>query len=110
MSDIPYSCSLHEILQTPCGSSRDEENPVSLSECNSDISAHLASCHLSKFGDVTEAELILARAGIRGLSATQLASMKQIMRHFEVQFKSRDRKKDLIEQLMSFIQECECFN
>ena len=29
---------------------------------------------------------------------------------FEVPFKSRDRKKDLIEQLMSFIQECQCFN
>ena len=35
----------------------------------------LVSCHLSKCGDVTECELILARAGIRGFSAALVAGM-----------------------------------
>ena len=72
MSAKKSNCSLYEILQTPCGTSRDKENHVVLSECNADISAHLLSCHLSKCGDVTKAELIMARAGIRGMSATQI--------------------------------------
>jgi len=46
-----------------------------LSECGSDISSHLVSCHLSKCGDVTKCELILARAGICGFSAAQVAGM-----------------------------------
>ena len=61
MSTIPSSCSLHEKLQTHCGSSRDKESFVLLSESNSNISAHLASCHLSKCGDISEAELILGK-------------------------------------------------
>ena len=48
MPAIPSSCSLHEKLQTPCGSSRDKESFVLLSERSSNISAHLANFHLSK--------------------------------------------------------------
>ena len=48
MSAIPSSSSLHEKLQTRCGSSRDKESFVLLSERNSNISAHLANFHLSK--------------------------------------------------------------
>ena len=59
-------------LKTPCGSSRDELAHVLLSECNADISAHLASCHLSKCSDVTEVKLIISRAGIQHLSSSQL--------------------------------------
>ena len=83
MSAKQSNCSLHEILQTPCGSSRDKESHVFLSECNADISAHLLSCHLSKCGDVTEAGLILARAGIRAMSATQITriTISPIHRH-----------------------------
>lgn len=81
MSATAFNCTLHEILQTPCGSNRDKESHVLLSECNSDISAHLASCHLSKCGDITEAELIMARAGIRGLSVSQLAGMTICPKH-----------------------------
>ena len=44
------------------------------------------------------------------LSLFNVSLLKEILRFFEVPFKSRDRKKDLIEQLMSFIQECQCFN
>ena len=81
MSAKQNNCSLHEIPQTPCGSSRDKESHVFLSECNTDISAHLLSCHLPKCGDVTEAELIMARVGIRGMSATQLTHVTICPRH-----------------------------
>ena len=81
MSAKQSNCSLYEILHIPCGSSRDKESHVLLSECNADICAHLSSCHLSKCGDVTEAELIMARAGIRGMSATQLTRITICPRH-----------------------------
>ena len=44
------------------------------------------------------------------LSLFNVSLLKEILRFFEIPFKSRDRKKDLIEQLISFIQECQCFN
>ena len=50
-------------------------------DCNSHISAHLTSCHLSKCGDVTEGPLALARAGNSRLSATQVAGMTICPRH-----------------------------
>lgn len=43
------------------------------------------------------------------LNQFNLPMLKQILRHFEVPFKSKGKKKDLIEQLLLFIQECECF-
>ena len=46
-----------------------------------DISTHLLSCHLSRCGEVSEAELIMARAGICGMSATQLKSITICPRH-----------------------------
>ena len=42
------------------------------------------------------------------LSLFNVSLLKEIF--LETQFISRDRKKDLIEQLMSFIQECQCYN
>ena len=45
---FPFGYSLREIVQSECGSSRGEERHVLLSECSSDISSHLVSCHLSK--------------------------------------------------------------
>ena len=74
-------CSFHEIVQTECGTSRGTNTHVLLSECDADISAHLASCHLSRCLDITESTLILARAGIRGLSSTQVASMTICPKH-----------------------------
>ena len=61
MTGFPSSCSLYEKLQTHCGSSRDKESFVLLSETNSNISAHLARRHLSKCGNISEAELILGK-------------------------------------------------
>ena len=81
MSAIPPNCSLYEILQSPCGSSREEVEHVLLSECNADISTHLASCHLSKCREVTEAKLIMARAGIQHFSRIQLEGMTICPRH-----------------------------
>ena len=78
---LPSNCSFHEISQTECGSSRGIDTHVLLSECKADISAHLASCHLSHCLNVTESELILARAGIRGLSSTHLAPMTICPKH-----------------------------
>ena len=81
MSAIPPNCSLYEILQSPCGSSREEVEHVLLSECNENIPAHLASCHLSKCSEVTEAKLITVRAGIQHLSRIQLEGMTICPRH-----------------------------
>ena len=75
MSAVPPNCSLYEILQSPCGSSREEVEHVLLSECNADISAHLAGRHLSKCSEVTEAKLIMTRAGIQHFSRIQLEGM-----------------------------------
>ena len=52
-----------------------------VSECMDDITSYLASCHLSKCSKVNENELILARAGIRGLSEEQVAKMTICPRH-----------------------------
>ncbi|CAH3132867.1 unnamed protein product, partial [Pocillopora meandrina] len=81
MSAVPPNCSLYEILQSPCGSSREEVGHVLLSECNADISAHLASCPLSKCSEVTEVKLIMARAGIQHFSRIQLEGMTICPRH-----------------------------
>ena len=72
MSAIPSSSSLHEKLQIHCGSSRDKESFVLLSESNSNISAHLASCHLPKCGDITEAELMLGKERAFALGIREL--------------------------------------
>ena len=39
-----------------------------------------------------------------------VAILKQILCHFEIPFKSRDRKRDLIQQLMYLMEECTCFS
>ena len=44
------------------------------------------------------------------LSLFNVSLLKEILHFFEIPFKSKNRKKDLIEQLMSFIQEFQCFN
>ena len=57
----------------PPGTSKD----IFLSECKADISSYLSSDHLSKRGDVTEAELIMTR----GMSVTQLTRITIWPRH-----------------------------
>ena len=42
---------------------------------------------------------------------SELVSLfKKILCHFEIPFKSRGRKGDLIDKLLSFIQQCTCFS
>ena len=41
---------------------------------------------------------------------TALGNAKKILCHFEIPFKSRERKGDLIDKLPSFIQDCTCFS
>ena len=62
-------------------SSKEEVEHVLLSECNTDISAHMVSCYLSKYSEVTEAKLIMARAGIQHLLRIQLEGMTICPRH-----------------------------
>ena len=50
---------------------------IFLSECNVDISSYFSSDHLSKRGDITEAELIMTRA----MSVTQLTRIAICPRH-----------------------------
>ena len=44
------------------------------------------------------------------LSQFNVAMLKEILRHFEIPFKSRERKRDLLDKLSSFIRECTCFS
>jgi len=53
----------------------------SVDPAGADISSHMVRCHLSKCGDVTECELILARAGIPGFSAAQAVGITICPRH-----------------------------
>ena len=42
------------------------------------------------------------------LQAFNVAMLKTILRHFEVPFRAKDRKTDLIRLLTEVIQECNC--
>ena len=42
------------------------------------------------------------------LQAFNVAMLKTILRHFEVPFRAKDRKADLIRLLTEVIQECNC--
>lgn len=67
-------CSFSVILNGQCGPNRGEEDVVFLRECFHDISNHLRSCHLSR-ENVTEVNLILARAGLFDLGASKVKEM-----------------------------------
>ena len=56
---------------------RGTRKAIFLSECKADISSYLSSDHLSKRGNVTEAELIITR----GMSVTQLTPITICPRH-----------------------------
>ena len=62
MATCETNCFLFYKDADGCGDSKREGEPVPLSECNADISAHLRRCHLSK-ECLTDKELILMRAG-----------------------------------------------
>ena len=74
------SCSLSGLGQFSCGESRGVTGNVSILECNRDIQTHLRSCHLSRL-NITEYELILARAGQFNLNRDQMVNMTVCPRH-----------------------------
>ena len=56
-------CWLSGITSGKCGTSRGFTDFVALNSCNDDIRSHLINHHLSR-GNVSEKDLILARAGL----------------------------------------------
>ena len=72
------------------GSTGEEVEHVLFSEYNADISAHLASCYLSKYSEGTEAKVIMARAGIQHLPRSQLEGMPIFPRNRHLQEDSND--------------------
>ena len=74
------SCSLSGLGQFSCGESRGVTGNVSILECNRDIQTYLRSCHLSRL-NITEYELILARAGQFNLKRDQMVNMTVCPRH-----------------------------
>ena len=67
-------CSFFGIGSISCGEARGVSEVWKLSDCQVDISNHLASCGLSR-SKLTESELILARAGLFNLSSEQENAM-----------------------------------
>ena len=43
------------------------------------------------------------------LQKFSVAMLKEILRHFDISFLSRDRKKELLTKLSSFLESCECY-
>ena len=43
------------------------------------------------------------------LSKFNVVMLKAILKNFDILFKSKDRKKDLVEHLAAFVQKCPCF-
>ena len=44
------------------------------------------------------------------LSKFNVVMLKAILKNFDISFKSKDRKKDLVEHLAAFVQKCPCFD
>ena len=74
------SCFMSSKNESGCGEFKGESELVPLSECNSDITAHLRRCHLTK-ENITESELILLRAGYFRKTAKQVENMLVCPRH-----------------------------
>ena len=63
-----------QIKKIACGSSRNLSQMVKVDECQDTITTQLKICHLSKSG-LSEAELILSRAGHFDLTKDQIQQM-----------------------------------
>ena len=63
-----------------CGDSRGISGFFNLLQCNESIEIHLASVHLSR-ENITEGELILARAGLFDLEETVVEQMSVCAKH-----------------------------
>ena len=68
------TCSFAIIKKGNFGQNRGEENVIFRRECSHDISNNLRECHLSG-ENLTEVNLILARAGLLDLNTSKLKGM-----------------------------------
>lgn len=68
-------CSFFAIGGISCGDSRGRTGVVSILECDSDITTHLATCNLSR-SDLKEYQLIVARSGLFDISEDKLKTME----------------------------------
>ena len=73
-------CSLAGIGNFACGESRGKNQLINVIECNEDIQNHLRSCHLARL-NISERELILARAGHFNPTEQQMANMHVCSKH-----------------------------
>lgn len=75
-------CSFSGFGNILCGQVHDHEDleVVKLFDCQADVSGHLAGCGFSKL-EITEAQLILFRAGRFGVSDEQQRSMQICATH-----------------------------
>jgi len=74
------SCFLSRPCTDLCGDSRGISGIISLLQCNDSIDSHLASIHLSR-ENITEGQLILARAGLFDLDESRVAQMSVCAKH-----------------------------
>ena len=77
---VEKTCSFSVILNKHCGPNRGEGKIIFLHECVHEMSNHLRRCHLSR-ENVTEIDLILARAGLFDLSASKVKQMTVCPKH-----------------------------
>lgn len=80
ITSMSVICSFYSLVNGQCGPSRGRDDYIPLTECNDDTSVHLASCYLSN-EDLSERDLILARAGLFGLDESHIAKMKICPKH-----------------------------
>ena len=80
MASCKSNCFLFYRDDHECGDFKDRSELVPLSACNTDISAHLRRCHLTK-ERITEKELILMRAGYFNVTEEQMQDMMVCPRH-----------------------------
>ena len=77
---VEKTCSFSVILNKHCGPKRGEGKIIFLCNCGHEISNQLRKCHLSR-ENVTEIDLILARAGLFDLSASNVKQMTVCPKH-----------------------------
>ena len=77
---VEKTCSFSVILNEHCGPNRGEGKIIFLRECVHQMSNHLRGCHLSR-ENVTEIDLILARAGVFDLNASKVKQMTVCPKH-----------------------------
>ena len=82
-----------------------EEEEEEREKLLTDIASELSSQHPISY-DTTDLCKCVKEDKLQKFNVTML---KTILLHFDVAFNSKDRKKDLMQKLSCFVQECNCF-